>query len=463
MAEDKEQVTIGIKTTNDPTGANQAASTLDTLKAKVNGASGAVELFGKLTRGLGAFAILQSVIALWQSLSAWINKAAADAEAAWKKVREANAVKAVSDVIEKYKELKDAVSAANDQLDRQARLEEDARKSERAREAARADYEEASALSKISPDDPERVQKESAVKARFADRKGLAAAAGEREDVSMRRKALEDSAFFKGHGATQLAAQAAETERLLQSERARQKNESELSELRKANSFWWEGQRDETPASKEHAANAEKAGGRADKLEAELKAQRAAAAAMAREAAAEREKADSMTPDYQAADYRVMTAEIAGPRAVKSADRDVATAQAKREAKAAETRRKEDELAAARRAASEAQSRIDTARGADAKESGDVFGARRALDAESERWKGSHNTRQRGRAMAPLQANYDKEVDEARAASSQLAAVMRAFVGVVAENTATVKRLEADLKRVKSQQANARGDASTPD
>lgn len=460
--EDREQVTIDIKTTADTKSIDQTKVSIDSVKGSLQGASQAAELFNKVLRGLGIIAIFQQIVSAAQSLNEWLNRSANEAESLGRKQKEAADSDAVKRQIETYKNLLEQLSAINSQLSRKAELEALSKGGERAMEDARSAADEAAAVASIPDSDPDRDAKAGVVRARFKRERDMAAASRRREDATLTRQNLEMEAAQKESSAAALSAQVPG----MKAQLAGMRNTSEELEYRSkaAESVdLLSGARKDTTESRELAAMSAKYAQNADKLDTSIQALDKDIRTLLSDASHARSKADAAFSQYEAAGLDLTTADKGGIAAIGTADRSVMESASKRAKMAADIEAREAAAAAAQSQADDIAGNIRGLQSKASAEHGQVNDARADVDSVRNRFAGSRNTKKRDAALAPLLKRQETEEAEERAAVAELAEAMRSSGPLLKELVELAKEKKAESKQLASRLKAARGDTATSD
>ena len=469
-AEDKIPIEIDIDSKHDPKGVNDAKNGFAGLENSINSVSRKAEVLGKIMRGLGFIAIIQQAVAIYETIRDRINAVSEAAKKLDEQQAEKKSVKALEDQKTAWDNLKTSIAAVNAQLARRAELESIAKGGERGIEDARSLVSEQTDLAGIAFDDPERKEKEDAVRARYARSRAITAASRTKDDALIKRQNLGIEAETKNAAAASIDEKAAETEKQLAAERAQAKDwrakerallqpaDFKLIGLSPLLSYY---------RSKERIKESQDAGTRAgvnekraDDLERLLADQRGQASGLRGDADQAQAKADAIHSEYQAGDIRVQASDMESGRAVRSSDAAVVAARDKR---IADAKAKSDAIAAKEREAAEARARagsmtssIDSMRGRVRSEERDVYEAEQSEAALSPRQR-------RGKEGRDAAAALTRQRDELRQANAALAAAVSSMGDAIAEAFSVAKSAEAAAKQLKSRQNNTRTDAGNID
>lgn len=468
-AEDKVPIEFDISSKHDPKGVDDAKAGFAGLEKGINSVAQKAELLGKVMRGLGYIAIVQQAISLYNSLRDRMNAAKEAAEKLADQQADAKAKQAIEDQKTAYDNLKNSMAALNAELARKAELEAISQGGARGIEDARSLVSEQTELSGISFDDPERKEKEDAVRAKYARQRAITSASREKEDAVLARQRFGAEAETKDKAALSVDEQASETERLLEAQRAQQKHWRTMAQKSMSwGSFYdnirYHGPEEkpsvETPESKAFAAKAEAAEKRAAELEKLWEDQRKNAASLRTEAEQSRGKAAATYGVVTAADIKVNAADMEGSRNVRSADYAVDAARTDRETK---TRAQADDLAnkqaqaeALREKAGTAETELHGLRTTAQREMVDVDRAQYAYDKLPSRQR-------KGREGQALEAEVRRQEAEAREANTALAEAIPSLGKIISESLEQAKRLEAEVKKALGRQSNSRTETGNID
>lgn len=456
-----DELKLRIKSTYDPAGVRAADDGLKGLGATTQRVTRGTKLLRSAMSALGVIAVIQGLARAWEGISNALSAAKTEAEQLKIAQEQAASTTAVESLTTAYGRLTDTIKATNAELQRQAELQEAHRTAAQAQEDAALNLAEQQELSTLDRSHPDYALQAARITTKYAGQRAGLQASRRKESVQLQRQALQEEAAQKEAEADKKEAWAADA---YAQQRAEASRAAELTYRSKAaRRYRWDitgGQDVETPISKDLEKAAETSKANAEKLAQQIAEAEAEAKNLRTEAKHKRALAAELLASHQAAQTEAAATSIKTSRADTVAQESLTTATQEREAKAEahaqKLAQKEAALTAAQQAAAAAQSQLDSLRQTAEFESHDVTSVQAEIDAINSQYANSRNTRKRDRALAPLQSDLSKETAEAAQANSALARAIPELSKIIKSNLDSVKRLEADIQRLRSQLTTAR-------
>ena len=448
----------------------ETAKSAQTAGDAINKAAGAVGKLRAVLTGLGVAGVLTALIGSIKTVAESFGKARAEAEKYAKAQKEAARDREVDALAESYARLAKAIGDAASASERQNALLEKSVAARRELEDAQDRAAEQQELAAIDPDDPAAAEKRAAIRAKYAGRASVRAANRGGQDIQRRAAALESQATGLFEGATKNRFSANEDQAMI--DRLEQERKAALARsvsengsdattsfsmfgknLKDILTLNWGGVGD----SHTEAGDAERAAElqRAEKLQGQIDALKKARDAKL-QSAADMEAQGRQKKDEQGVELKRLEAAGLNLQAAGTAARTQTSAA--NDALAA----KEERMAADRALVAGAPGRLADMRARLAGYRGQIAAAeddasRQALEAaqaqsQLDAFNASVGTRRTGVAKerAGLQANLDKETEEARQAAASAASLKSNLADLISQLTAEIRALEGEVKAAKS-------------
>lgn len=448
----------------------ETARSAQTAGQAIGKAASAVGKFRAVLAGLGVAGVFTALIGSIKTVVESFGKAQAEAEKFDRAQKEAARDREVAALAESYERLAKSIGDAAAANEHQLAMISKAAAAQRELEDAQARAAEQKELAAVDPDDPAAAERRDAVRAKYAGQAAARSAARGEQDIVFRTQELTVQAEQLDRGAAQTRAAAgadagkiAELRALRKAALARSVSENGsdaggflglfAKNVKDIATLNWGGvgdSRTEAGDAERAAAQAEaeRLRGQIDALEKARDAKLQSAAGMETQAARKREEAgiemsrlDAVRLDREAADT--------------AAGMQNAAAQGALEAKQARIAADEALVAAAPGRLDELRARIAGAQGqiAAADENASAQAMEMALaQGQLDAFNASVGTRRTGVAAerAGLQANLDRETEEAREASGAAASLRSSLGELISQLTAEIKALEGEVKAAKS-------------
>lgn len=483
-----DEYTTKIKIEADTLGAVQTGREFDNLTAKakqlgaagnagaakaaagVSGLTRAVRLLRGALTGFGVAGLFTALLGAVKTITDSFKDAEKQAAEFGKILAKLVDDKQIQALAQDYDRLKASVAAAAAEQQRSLELIDVEVANRRKLEAANLAAAKSAELAALDPNAADYNERKAAIEARYAAQSAAMATSNAREDIVLAAQKTETAAAQKDKEAEAQDAQTAALQRKLGAAKAAKgryevgavdKNEGDkdtstfegyMDATAKtiAQIFtlqWGRVLRDQTPEGdkirRENAEKAAQADLEVQRLEAELKQSKEAAAAARKEAEYLRKKADAQRGALDAVDVERATAESEGRRNVQVADTSLARKQAQIE-------KDQATIAAGRQRIAEIQAQIAAANAkgqaaaeATQKEETDVMLAQGRLDVFNQNNAGRGGSAVRQQRSA-LEAEVERETREASASQVQLKRTLAELANVI-------KSLNADLRKVQSE------------
>jgi len=186
-----EQANQGIRSAQ--TSAGKAATGFAGLKNSVTAVSQAMEVVGKVSRGLGIVAVITGIIATVQGLKKWFDEAAAAArKIKLEKIGKENET-AVKGIAREYEAMLKTIDAVNMAILRQRELEAARLKNKRDMEDVEADMQQQDEIDKLDRKDPLYREKSGEIRARYKSMATERQSGREYEDLQVKQQAEDDN------------------------------------------------------------------------------------------------------------------------------------------------------------------------------------------------------------------------------------------------------------------------------
>ena len=448
---DRDEVKIQIKTALDSLGSDQAKKVMQELQAEAKGTGneGAAGLakFGSGVKGVtSSLKVLRSVMAGFGMLA--FIKVIGDAVrkvdefiSAKKRMSEQiqaqNDANAAQHLLDIYSKIKEALQQTNEEIDRANSLEDRRLENARKLEDAQMRLAEENEVGALDAKDPDRAEKEKAIRARFAARRGEVTADRAEDDIEREASRKEESANADDSAIAELKEYIQELRQGWTS--AREKGQRAQSNVTVWNRIVGRADSYQDMANAHHA----KANDIADQMMAVMKDVQE----RERRAAQSRQDAAIIREGAQAVRVNERADGMVSARATREADEAVAKKETDRDAR----QQAQAEQERIRKQTAEQQERINTAKMQEAAAKSDLDFFDR-----DKRNVTTTNTRQRDAARAPLDKAYKDAVSERQNAERTLAQYMESNKDYLKGLTSLARDNKADIDKLKSR-LNASG------
>ena len=450
--------------------AAETARSAQTAGQAIGKAASAVGKLRAVLAGLGVAGVFTALIGSIKTVADSFGKAQAEAEKFDRAQKEAARAREVAALAESYERLAKSIGDAAAANEHQLAMISKAAAAQRELEDAQARAAEQKELAAVDPDDPAAAERRDAVRAKYAGQAAARSAARGEQDIVFRTQELTVQAEQLDRGAAQTRAAAgadagkiAELRALRKAALARSVSENGsdaggflglfAKNVKDIATLNWGGvgdSRTEAGDAERAAAQAEaeRLRGQIDALEKARDAKLQAASDAETQAARKREEAGI---EMSRLDAVRLDREAAGT----AAGMQNAAAQGALEAKQARIAADEALVAGAPGRLDELCARIAGAQGqiAAADENASAQAMEMALaQGQLDAFNASVGTRRTGVAKerAGLQANLDRETEEAREASGAAASLRSSLGELISQLTAEIKALEGEVKAAKS-------------
>lgn len=271
------------------------------------------ELFGKVMRGLGVVGIFSMIGDALQGLTAYIADANSAGERMTLEKIARRSSEAVTDLAAAFETLKTKITDAAASLQKLSEIESISKGGRRALEDAKSQLAEADEIAALDPSDPERSQREAAIRARYSRQRAVSAVDRKKEDIQTQRAQLNSSASVSETSASELESRISGME----ARRAAEASKAEELKYRSAANrrYRWTltgGETYDTPLSNEYSKASDASAAAAEKLAQMIEEAKRQAKALRDDALQNRAKAAAMEAFLAPSDTERRAADVSG-------------------------------------------------------------------------------------------------------------------------------------------------------